>query len=130
MAGNSFTVDASDAAELAADIARKSAALKVEIDREITAAGQRALRAARAAAPSGPHTRKIPGSIRVHVRKWDTGAQFTLQTQDRAGRLGSILERGLGRSRPWMFLAAGRDAAVPGLESALMNAVSRIVDES
>jgi hypothetical protein len=130
MAGNSFTVDASEAAELAADIARKSAALKVEIDREITAAGQRALRAARAAAPSGPHTRKIPGSIRVHVRKWDTGAQFTLQTQDKAGRLGAILERGARRSRPWMFLAAGRDAALPGLESALMNAVSRIVDEA
>lgn len=132
MAGNSFTVDASDATKLAEDIKRKSAALKASIDVEITAAGNRALAAARAAAPSGPHTKKIPGSIRVHVRKWDTGAQFTLQTQDKAGRLGAILERGAkhSRSRPWMFLAAGRDAALPGLETALMNAVSRIVDES
>lgn len=130
MAGNSFTVDASEATRLAADIQRKTVALKAEIDEQVTAASRRALAAARGAAPHGKHTGKIPGSIRVHVKKWPTGAQFTLQTQDKAGRLGAILERGARRSRPWMFLAAGRDAAVPPLERALMNAVSRIVDES
>lgn len=129
MAG--FVIDASEATRLMEDIQRKTALLKSEIDEHITAAGNRALRAARAAAPSGPHTKKVPGSIRVHVRKWATGAQFTLQTQGGVGRFGTILETARNaRNRPWMFLAAGRDESLPPLEEALMDAVSRIVDES
>lgn len=127
MAG--FILDASEATRLAEDIRRKTALLKAEIDEQITAAGRTALVRARAAAPQGKHTKKIPGSIRVSVRKWATGAQFTLQTQGAAGRLGAILELGTSRSAPWLFLKAGMDEALPPLEEALMDAVSRIVDE-
>lgn len=129
MAG--FIIDASEATRLMEDIQRKTALLKSEIDEQITAAGRTALVKARAAAPQGKHTKKIPGSIRVSVRKWATGAQFTLQTQGAAGRLGAILERAENsRNRPWMFLKAGQDEALPPLEEGLMDAVSRIVDES
>ena len=128
MAG--FIVDASEAAELAEDIKRKTAGLKAEIDQHITEAGRRALVTARARAPRGKHTKKVPGSIRVHIKKWASGAQFTLQTQGAAGKLGAILERGTSTSAPWRFLKAGMDDSLPPLEAALMDAVSRIVDES
>lgn len=128
MAG--FIVDASEATTLMEDINRKTAALKADIDNEISRAGQRALVRARARAPHGVHTRKVPGSIRVHFRKWATGAQFTLQTEGAVGKLGSRLERGTSTSAPWMFLKAGMDDAVPPLEAALMDSVSRVVDGS
>ena len=130
MAGNSFVVDASEATRLAEDIARKTAALKAEIDVQIAKAAQKALTQARARAPQGKHTKKVPGSIRANVKKWASGAQFTLQTQGPNGKLGAILERGTSRSAPWLFLKAGMDESVPPLERGLMDAVSRIVDES
>lgn len=128
MAG--FIVNAAEAARLAEDIRRKTAALKAEIDSEIDKAAAKALAKARDVAPHGAHTRKIPGSIRANIRHWATGAQFTLQTQGPAGKLGAILENGTSRSAPWLFLKAGMDESLPTLETALMDAVSRIVDES
>ena len=130
MPNNHFIVDASEAQKLAEDIARKTALLKAEIDDQISKAAQKALARARAAAPQGKHTKKVPGSIRANVRKWNTGAQFTLQTQGPNGKLGAILERGTSRSAPFLFLKAGKDEALPPLERGLMDAVSRIVDES
>lgn len=123
-----FVVDASEATRLMEDIQRKTALLKGAIDSQIAEAGRRAQVRARAAAPQGKHTKKVPGSIRVNIKKWATGAQFTLQTEGAAGRLGAILERGTSTSAPWLFLKAGMDEALPPLEAGLMDAVSRIVD--
>lgn len=128
MAG--FVVDASEATRLMEDIQRKTALLKGEIDAQITAAGRRALTRARAVAPQGKHTKKVPGSIRAHIKKWSTGAQFTLQTEGPAGKLGAILENGTSRNAPRLFLLAGMEDALPPLEAGLMDAVSRILDES
>ena len=126
MAG--FIVDAREATRLAADIAAKTAALKAVIDDEVAKAGRKAQATARANAPSGPHTRKFPASIGLRVTTSQSGARAVVESRS---PLGSILEFGVpGKNGPLGFMKSGLDAAVPPLESALMDAGSRIIDGS
>lgn len=125
MAPNSFVVNAAEADRLAAEIQAKTEQLKSVIDLEVTKAGKLARDTAQAAAPRGPYTKRIRASIRTKTRRWSLGSEVAVESAD---PLGAILEFGTATSPPLGFMKKGLDAAVPPLEAALMDAVSRIVD--
>ena len=126
MPSNGFIVDASEAERLAADIAAKTAQLKAVIDEEITKAGKAIQQAAKERAPHGPHTKRIAGSVGRRVTKSQSGATAVVELRD---KLGSVLVFGTSTNAGNDFMKPGLDDALPPLESALMDAVSRIVDE-
>ena len=119
-----FTVDASEAAALAAELRANLNAILPKVNDAVSAAGREAQRVAKDAAPRGPHTRRIRGRIRTKMRRTSSGSEVTVEVAD---PLGAVLEFGAKHNRGGLFMKAGFDAAEKKIEKDLSEALDGIL---
>lgn len=122
MAG--FIVDASEAERLATEIAVNIASIMPDVRNATVAAGRRIQASARARAPRGSHTRRIPGSIWTKTSQTVRGVEVTIESKD---PMGSILEYGTSRSGPHPFMKAALDEHADAWANQIADIAARIL---
>lgn len=122
MAG--FIVDASEAEKLSIEIAVNIASIMPNVRSATVAAGRRIQASARAKAPKGSHTRRIPGSIWTSTRQTVGGTEVTIESKD---PLGAILEFGTSRSGPHPFMKPALDEHVDAWSQQIADIAARIL---
>lgn len=123
MATESFRVDTSEFGDLAAELQRNLTSLLMDARRETAAAGKEIQRKARAAAKS----KTMPGlsrSIWSNTKNTASGVEVVVEAKS---PLGYIREYGAGRSGPHPFMGPALDSTLPGWESALQAALSKVL---